>query len=74
MKDGKLVIDKTPNGESPLVKGATPILGCDVWGTLATPSPEVSRGVLGQHSKNLSPLSGRGFSLPARQECQLSIL
>ncbi len=31
MKDGKLVIDKTPNGESPLVKGATPILGCDVW-------------------------------------------
>ena len=31
VKDGKLVIDKTPNGESPLVKGATPILGCDVW-------------------------------------------
>src|ERR1700753_2300605 len=23
--------DKTPNGESPLVKGASPILGCDVW-------------------------------------------
>ena len=31
VKDGKLSIDKTPNGESPLVKGATPILGCDVW-------------------------------------------
>ena len=31
VKDGKLTIDKTPNGESPLVKGATPILGCDVW-------------------------------------------
>jgi len=31
VKDGKLVIDKTPNGESPLVKGASPILGCDVW-------------------------------------------
>ena len=31
VKDGKLVIDKTPNGESPLVKGAKPILGCDVW-------------------------------------------
>ncbi len=30
-KDGKLMIDKTPNGESPLVKGAAPILGCDVW-------------------------------------------
>lgn len=31
VKDGKLVIDKSANGESPLVKGATPILGCDVW-------------------------------------------
>ena len=31
MKDGKLEIMKTPNGENPLVHGATPILGCDVW-------------------------------------------
>ena len=31
VKDGKLMIDKTPNGESPLIKGASPILGCDVW-------------------------------------------
>lgn len=31
VKDGKLVVMKTPNGESPLVHGATPILGCDVW-------------------------------------------
>ena len=31
VKDGKLMIDKTPNGENPLVKGASPILGCDVW-------------------------------------------
>src|SRR5258708_7543147 len=31
VKDGKLTIDKTPNGESPLAKGASPILGCDVW-------------------------------------------
>ena len=31
MKDGKLVIAKTANGESPLVQGASPILGCDVW-------------------------------------------
>ena len=30
-KDGKLAISKTPNGENPLVNGATPILGCDVW-------------------------------------------
>ncbi len=31
VKDGKLEIMKTPNGENPLVHGATPILGCDVW-------------------------------------------
>ena len=28
---GKLEIMKTPNGENPLVSGASPILGCDVW-------------------------------------------
>ncbi len=27
----KLEISKTPNGENPLVHGATPILGVDVW-------------------------------------------
>ena len=31
VKDGKLSIMKTPNGENPLVHGAKPILGCDVW-------------------------------------------
>ena len=31
VKDGKIVIMKTPNGENPLVHGATPILGNDVW-------------------------------------------
>lgn len=31
VKDGKVVVMKTPNGENPLVHGATPILGCDVW-------------------------------------------
>ncbi len=31
LKEGKLVIMKTQNGESPLVHGAKPILGCDVW-------------------------------------------
>jgi len=31
VKNGKLEIMKTPNGESPLVHGATPILGVDVW-------------------------------------------
>jgi Fe-Mn family superoxide dismutase len=31
VKDGKLAIMKTPNGENPLVHGAKPILGCDVW-------------------------------------------
>lgn len=31
VKNGKLEVMKTPNGENPLVHGATPILGCDVW-------------------------------------------
>lgn len=31
LQDGKLVVTKTPNGENPLVHGATPLLGCDVW-------------------------------------------
>jgi Fe-Mn family superoxide dismutase len=31
VKDGKIIVSKTPNGESPLVHGAQPILGCDVW-------------------------------------------
>jgi len=31
MKDGRLEIQKTPNGENPLVNGAVPLLGCDVW-------------------------------------------
>ncbi|MCK1977710.1 superoxide dismutase, partial [Jeotgalicoccus huakuii] len=31
VKNGKLEISKTPNGENPLVHGATPILGVAVW-------------------------------------------
>jgi Fe-Mn family superoxide dismutase len=31
VKNGKLEVMKTPNGENPLMHGATPILGCDVW-------------------------------------------
>jgi superoxide dismutase, Fe-Mn family len=31
VQGGKIVVMKTPNGENPLVHGATPILGCDVW-------------------------------------------
>lgn len=31
LKEGKLVVMKTPNGENPLVHDATPLLGCDVW-------------------------------------------
>ncbi len=31
LKGGKLEIMKTPNGENPLVHGAEPVLGCDVW-------------------------------------------
>jgi len=31
LKDSKLEIMKTSNGENPLVHGAKPILGVDVW-------------------------------------------
>jgi len=31
VKDGKLEIMKTANGDNPLTQGASPILGCDVW-------------------------------------------
>jgi superoxide dismutase, Fe-Mn family len=31
VKDGRLVIMKTPNGENPLMHGAKPVLGVDVW-------------------------------------------
>jgi Fe-Mn family superoxide dismutase len=31
VREGKLMISKTPNGENPLVHGSTPVLGCDVW-------------------------------------------
>jgi Fe-Mn family superoxide dismutase len=31
VRNGKLEVTKTPNGENPLMHGAQPILGCDVW-------------------------------------------
>jgi superoxide dismutase, Fe-Mn family len=31
VKDGKIVVQKTGNAENPLILGATPILGIDVW-------------------------------------------
>ena len=31
IKDGKLVVSKTPNAENPLIHNMKPILGCDVW-------------------------------------------
>ena len=30
-KNNKLVVESTPNQDSPLMHGNTPILGCDVW-------------------------------------------
>lgn len=30
-KNGKLVVESTPNQDTPLMHGHTPILGCDVW-------------------------------------------
>jgi superoxide dismutase, Fe-Mn family len=31
VKDGKLVVSSTPNQDSPIMEGATPLLGLDVW-------------------------------------------
>lgn len=31
LKNGKIEVMKTPNGENPLIHGAVPILGIDVW-------------------------------------------
>ena len=31
VRGGKLEVSKTPNGENPLMQGASPILGVDVW-------------------------------------------
>ncbi|AKG37388.1 superoxide dismutase [Paenibacillus durus] len=31
LKDGKLFVTSTPNQDSPLMEGATPLLGLDVW-------------------------------------------
>ncbi|MDC9700814.1 MAG: superoxide dismutase [Alphaproteobacteria bacterium] len=31
VKDGIFSISQTPNGENPLIHGAVPLLGCDVW-------------------------------------------
>ena len=48
VKDGKLEITKTPNGENPLVHGGTPILGVDggstpITSTIVTPVPSTSK-------------------------------
>lgn len=48
VKSGKLEISKTPNGENPLVHGATPILGVDcgntpIISTIATPVRNILR-------------------------------
>ena len=31
MKDGKLAIDSTPNQDNPVMNGAKPVMGLDVW-------------------------------------------
>ena len=48
LKNGKLEITKTPNGENPLVHEAWPLLGCDsgstpITSTTATCGPHISK-------------------------------
>ncbi len=48
VKFGRIEVMKTANGESPLIQGAAPILGCDAWehaiiSTTATAGPTISR-------------------------------
>ena len=31
IKEGKLLVTKTPNAENPIIHNMKPILGCDVW-------------------------------------------
>ena len=31
LKEGKLVVTKTPNAENPIIHNMKPILACDVW-------------------------------------------
>ena len=51
VKDGKIAVTKTPNGENPLVHGGKPILGCDVGAfllhRLSQPAAGLSQGVHG---------------------------
>ncbi|HEV8176928.1 MAG TPA: superoxide dismutase, partial [Gemmatimonadales bacterium] len=30
-RSGKLTIESTPNQDTPMMEGRTPVLGCDVW-------------------------------------------
>ena len=69
VKDGKLVVAKTANGESPLVHGAKPILGCDVWEhsyyiDYRNRRPGLPQGVLGEPGE----LGLRQRDVPGREQ------
>ena len=83
VKNGKLEVTKTPNGENPLVHGGTPILGVDVWEhsdhiDYRKRSREISRGVRrpshqlgvcrGAAAQSLTVLNGLGAE-PSPKNC-----
>ena len=70
VKDGKIQVMKTPNGENPLVHGAKPILGVDVWNTPTTSTiaiavPTISRRGL------ITSSTGSTSCLDVRREVEL---
>jgi len=79
VKNGKLEISKTPNGENPLVHGATPILGVERLGAfllhrLSQSPPGLSEGVcrssgeLGIMSTSCSRRPDTGSVIPGWSE------
>ena len=67
VKDGKLEISKTPNGENPLVHGGSPILGCDVWAFILHRLPQRPSGLPGSLRRQPDQLGLRRRALRRRQ-------
>jgi Fe-Mn family superoxide dismutase len=81
VKDGKLEITKTPNGENPLVHGASPILGVDVWDTSKPSWTASSTGTMSSNCtrrpapdpSSAKPRPVRGFAFQASRSSHASV-